>query len=266
MAQELSHDIKSGYAHINGINMYHEIYGDGEPLVLIHGGGSTIQSSFGRIIPLIAKSRKIVAMELQAHGRTNDRDAPESFEQDADDVAALLQYLDIKKASFFGFSNGGNTAMQIAIRHPQIVQKIILGSTIYKREELFEGFFEGMQQATIDHMPQVLKDAFLQVNPNKDQLQVMFEKDRGRMLHFKDFPAAALHSIKVPVFVIAADKDVATHKHTLELLKHFKNAQNQLMIIPGTHGSYIQTAESSGGSAAITNMTVEAIENFLAEE
>lgn len=264
MAHELSHDIKSGYAHINGINMYYEIYGEGEVLVLIHGGGSTIQSSFGRLIPLIGKNRKIVAMELQAHGRTSDRDADESFEQDADDVAALLQHLNIKKASFLGFSNGGNTAMQIAIRHPQLVQKLILGSTIYKREGLLDGFFEGMQQATIDHMPQVLKDAFLQVNPNRDQLQVMFNKDRERMLHFKSFPESALNAIQVPVFVIATDRDVASNLHTAEMYSHFKNPQNRLMIVSGAHGCYIEAAESSGGSTALTHLTVEAIEKFLA--
>src|SRR5512133_2523636 len=89
---------KSGYSEVNGLKMYYEIYGEGKPLVLIHGGGSTIQTTFGRIIPLLAKQRKLIAVELQAHGRTSDRDSEVSFEQDADDVAALLKNLNILKA------------------------------------------------------------------------------------------------------------------------------------------------------------------------
>src|SRR5713226_6395711 len=109
----------SGYAPINGLDMYYEIYGAGAmPLVLIHGGGSTIETTFGNILPLLSDYGKVIAVELQAHGRTNDRDAPESFEQDADDVAALLHYLKVDKANFLGFSNGGTTTMQIAISHP----------------------------------------------------------------------------------------------------------------------------------------------------
>src|SRR5437870_1171587 len=89
----------NGYSVVNGIKMYYEIYGTGRPLVLIHGGGSTIHSTFHKIIPGLSQHRQVIAVELQAHGRTSDRDAPESFEQDADDVAALLNNLGIQKAS-----------------------------------------------------------------------------------------------------------------------------------------------------------------------
>src|SRR5688572_24843109 len=87
----------TGYAPVNGLKMYYEIHGEGMPLVLIHGGGSTIQTTFGNIMPLLAPHYKIIAVELQAHGHTSDRSGPESFEQDADDVAALLQHLKISK-------------------------------------------------------------------------------------------------------------------------------------------------------------------------
>src|SRR3982751_4239069 len=100
------------YADVNGIKMYYEIHGEGKPLVLIHGGGSTIRSNWGNIMPLFAKQYKVIAVELQAHGHTGDRDAPETFAQDADDVAALLNQLNISKASILGFSNGGSTTMQ----------------------------------------------------------------------------------------------------------------------------------------------------------
>src|SRR5690606_16083186 len=123
----------NGYATINGLKMYYELYGQGNPLVLIHGGGSTIQTNFAKIIPLLAKTRQVIAVELQAHGRTDDRNADLSFEQDADDVAALLRHLGIVKADVLGFSNGGTTTLQLAIRHPEIVTKIVLCSTLAKR-------------------------------------------------------------------------------------------------------------------------------------
>jgi pimeloyl-ACP methyl ester carboxylesterase len=132
---------KSGYAIINGINMYYQIHGKGGlPLVLIHGGGSTIETSFGAVLPQLSREGEVVAVELQAHGRTSDRDQEETFEQDADDVAALLKYLKIEKANFLGFSNGGNTAMQIGIRHPETVNKLVIASAFYKREGDDPGF------------------------------------------------------------------------------------------------------------------------------
>src|ERR1700733_4723749 len=121
-----NHHFKSGYSEVNGLTMYYEVHGQGRPLVLIHGGGSTIQTSFGRIIPELAKHRQIIAVELQAHGRTNDRNTDLSFEQDADDVAALLVNLNISNADLLGFSNGGQTTIEIALRHPGLINKIII--------------------------------------------------------------------------------------------------------------------------------------------
>lgn len=155
-----------GYSEVNGLKMYYEMYlpagqtgGQGKPLVLIHGGGSTIQSTFGKIIPLLTKNRKLIAVELQAHGRTSDRNADLSFEQDADDVATLLRNLDIGKADFFGFSNGGTTVLQIAIRHPEIVGKIITGSALAKRSGTPGWFWDFMKQATLENMPEPLKNS-----------------------------------------------------------------------------------------------------------
>src|SRR5690242_19335504 len=119
-------NFKSGYSEVNGLKMYYEVHGQGNPLVLIHGGGSTIQTSFGRIIPLLAKHRQIIGVELQAHGHTNDRNADLTFEQDAEDVATLLRNLKISKADFLGFSNGAHTVMEIAMRYPALANKIIL--------------------------------------------------------------------------------------------------------------------------------------------
>ena len=101
----MSRDSSGGYAPVNGLKMYYEMHGKGTPLVLIHGGGSTIHSTFGMILPLLAKHYKVIAVELQAHGRTNDRNSAETFEQDANDVAGLLQFLKINKPHFMGFIN-----------------------------------------------------------------------------------------------------------------------------------------------------------------
>src|SRR4051794_2792421 len=183
METAISQSLTPGkYARVNGIDMYYEIHGEGHPLVLIHGGGSTIKTTFGTVLPLLAKTYKVIGVELQAHGHTSDRDAPETFEQDADDVATLLQQLNISKASILGFSNGGNTAMQVAIRHPEVVDKLVIASSFYQRDGFIPGFFEGMQHASLDNMPQPLKDEFLKINPDITALKNMHDKDRDRML------------------------------------------------------------------------------------
>ncbi len=126
-------DSISSYATVNGLKMYYEIHGIGTPLVLIHGGGSTIQTTFGRVLSSFAKTHKVIAVEMQAHGHTADIDRPLTFEQDADDIAALLKQLNIDKADIFGFSNGASTTLQFAIRHPEMTNKIIVASTFYKK-------------------------------------------------------------------------------------------------------------------------------------
>src|SRR5436189_329994 len=148
-AKQVNQNSISGYAPMNSLKMYYEIHGEGSPLVLIHGGGSTIQTSFSKILPLLARHYKVIAVELQAHGHTNDRDTAESFKQDADDVAGLLSYLKINKADFLGFSNGGHTAMQIGMSHPGIVNKLIIISAFYKKDGTMKGFFEGMENANL---------------------------------------------------------------------------------------------------------------------
>lgn len=251
----------SGYAPVNGLKMYYEIHGEGMPLVLIHGGGSTIKTSFSKMLPLLAQHYKVIAVELQAHGHTNDRDSAESFEQDADDVAGLLEYLKTSKAHFVGFSNGGNTAMQIAIRHSHLVDKLVIISSFYKREGMIPGFFEGMQQATLENMPPLLKTYYLQINNDQKGLQTMFNKDKERMLHFKDWKEEDLASIKNPSLIIAGDKDVVTAEHTVKMSQIIPNAQ--LMILPGTHGSFIGEVCAAEEGSKMPEMTVAMIKEFL---
>ncbi len=253
---------KSGYSDVNGIKMYYEIHGStGNHLVLIHGGGSTIGTSFGKILPFLANDYRVVAVELQAHGHTGGRNSSESFEQDADDVVELLNNLQISRTSFLGFSNGGNTAMVVARRYPQIVDKLILSSTFYKREGLQPGFFEGMERASINDMPAVLREAFLQINPDTRSLLTMFNKDRERMLQFKNWNDEDLGSIKAPTLIISGDQDVVQPTHAIEMWRLIPNSR--LMILPSDHGSYLGAAESKGSEAKIFEITVEIIKDFL---
>lgn len=253
---------KNGYSAVNGLKMYYEIHGShGTHLVLIHGGGSTIQTSFGKILPLLSGDYQIIAVELQAHGHTCDRPVPESFEQDADDVATLLHNLQIPKASFLGFSNGGNTAMQIAFRHPEIVSKLVLASTFYQREGLPDDLFRTMKDATLDVMPEVLRNAFLEIDPDEDKLLNMFNKDRERMLHFSDWKDSMLQSIKVPALIIAGDRDVVSPEHTAKMSKLIPDSR--LMILPAEHGAYVGAAESPEVEDNIIKLTSSVINNFL---
>jgi pimeloyl-ACP methyl ester carboxylesterase len=249
------------YADVNGIKMYYEIHGEGKPLVLIHGGGSTIQTTFGTILPMLTEHYKCIAVELQAHGHTSDRNAPESFTQDADDVAALLKQLNISNANIFGFSNGASTAMQIAIRHPELANKIIIVAGAYKREGFIPGFFEGFKTATLETMPQGLRDAFLKINPDSAALLNMFNKDVERMATFKDWSDKDLKSIKAPALIINADKDVILPEHALKMSQLIPNAR--LVILPGVHGECIGEVETASLKSKQPQFVVELIKEFL---
>lgn len=256
--------MKKGYSELNGIKLYYEIYGHGEPLVLLHGGGSTIGCSFGRMIPLLEKHFLLIAVELQNHGRSGHRDIPETFEQDADDVAALLKNLTINKASIFGFSNGATTAIQIGIRHPQIVRKLVLAAAASKRSGFINGFFEMMPNATLDNMPQPLKEAFLEVNPDQGKLQHMFECDRDRMINFTDINDELVGSVTAPALIINGDKDVITVEHSLEMHRLLQNSR--LAIIPGIHGAYIGEITTGAKNDRDIEFTASLVKEFLEQE
>ena len=254
-------NFRSGYSEVNGISMYYERYGNGKPLVLIHGGGSTIQISFGKIIPRLAQNRQIIAMDLEAHGRTNSRNTPLTFEQDADDVAQLLHNLGIGKADFLGFSNGGNTVMEIALRHPQLVGKLILCSSLYKRNGTFPQFWEGFDHASFDQLPQPFKEEFLRVNNNPDALLNMFNKDVARMKAFQDWTDGQLASIQAPAYIINGTEDVATPEHAVAMYRLFPNGE--LTILPSNHGEYIGQIDPQAGESALPGITIGLIEKFL---
>ena len=260
-ARGLSAD-QSGYMPVNGLNMYYQITGEGSPLVLLHGGGSTIDSTYGRILPLLKKTHRVIAVELQAHGHTKDIDRPLSFEQDADDVADLLAQLHVTKADVMGFSNGGTTALQIAIRHPNLVNKLVLASTTFRRDGMMPGFFDGFKGASLEKMlPLPLKEAFLKANPDPKGLKAMFDRDVARMVAFKDIPDSKIKAIAAPALVLNADRDVVLPEHALALFHTLPHAR--LAILPGGHGEYIGEVCSPDPNSPVPAFVTTMIESFL---
>ncbi len=253
--------IKNGYSEVNGIKMYYEMYGQGNPLVLIHGGGSTIQTTFERIIPLLAKNRQVIAVELQAHGRTADRDKPLSFKQDAADVVALLNNLQIAKADILGFSNGGQTAIEIALTHPEIVNKLILASIFYNRNGVFPQFWDIFKNAKLKDMPKPLQDGFLKVNNDSIALLKMFNRDVERMQHFEGWSNEQMKSIKIPTLIMNGTKDVASVEHATEMHRLISNSD--LTILPGGHGQYLGEVTNLVNGKWESAYSVGIIEEFL---
>ncbi len=258
--------MQSGHAAVNGISMYYEVHGrrDGVPLVLLHGGGSTIEVTFSRVLPVFAGRRRVIALEEQGHGRTTDRDAPVAFESSADDVAALLRHLRVDRADVFGFSNGASVALQVAIRHPQLVRKMVFASSITKRAGAQPQLWEFMKQADFSNMPQPLKDAFLRVNPDTRQLKTMHDKDLARMQGFKDVPDDAVRSVRAPTLIVLGDRDIVTPEHALELTRLMSKAR--LLILPGGHGDYLGEAVMTQKPTRYPELTARLIEEFLDSE
>lgn len=257
--------IEASRASVNGIDIYYEVHGDhdGTPLVLLHGGGSTIDSNFGRVIPFLARTRRVIALEEQGHGRTSDRDQPFTFERSADDVAGLLRHLKVSQADIFGFSNGATVALQVAIRHPEVVRKLVFASSFTKRDGAQPQLWEFIKQADIANMPQVLKDAFLAVNPDSQRLKTMHDKDAARMAGFTDVPDSTVRAVLAPTLIITGDRDIARVEHALELSRVFPDAR--LLVLPSGHGDYLAEASSAPAETGYAEITARLLERFLSE-
>lgn len=249
------------YAQINGIKMYYEVHGIGKPLVLIHGGGSTIKTSFSKVLPIFAKTHQVIAVELQAHGHTGDRDTPETFKQDADDVAELLKQLNIAKADIFGFSNGGQTALQLGIDHPDRVNKLIVASAFYKRDAVPAGFWEGFKNPQFSSMPQIYKDEYAKINSDPAALMNMFNKDVQRMSVFKGWTDDQIRSIQAPALVVIGDRDLPTPEHAAQMARTLPHGR--LAILPGGHGEYFGEAFFSDKGSKMTEIFAALVEDFL---
>ena len=229
--------VQSGYAPVNGLKMYYEIHGTANgkipPLVLLHGGGSTIETSFGKVLPAIARTRQVIAFEQQGHGRTADIvDRPFTFEQSADDTAGLLRHLRIGKADFLGYSNGGHIALQMAISHPDLVRKLVVESAMFQRDGSDPGFWKSFEHAKLDDMPPELREAYLGVAPHPEDLPTFFAKSVQRMLNFNGWTPEDLQSINAPTLVLIGDHDIVRPEHAVLMFRLLPNAQ--LAVLPGT--------------------------------
>jgi pimeloyl-ACP methyl ester carboxylesterase len=229
--------VRTGYAPVNGLKMYYEIHGSANgripPLVLLHGGGSTIETSFGGTLGRLAKTRQVIAFEQQGHGRTADIvERPFTFEQSADDAVALLRYLKIGKADFFGYSNGGQIAIQIALGHADIVRKLVVMSAMFSREGCDPGFWESFKNTKLEEMPAELREAYLHVAPHPEDLPSFFAKSVQRMLDFKGWSPEEIRSIAAPSLVMIGDHDIVRPEHAVLMFRLLPNAQ--LAVLPGT--------------------------------
>jgi len=235
--------VRSGYAPVNGFKIYYEVHGsrNGEnpPLLLLHGGGSTIETSFGKALPTLAKTRQVIAFEQQGHGHTGDIDRPFTFEQSAEDTISLLRYLKIRKADFFGYSNGGHIVLEIAIRHPKVVRKLVVESAMFNRDGSNPEFWESFKHAKLDDMPADLRKAYLRVAPHPEDLPTFFAKSVKRMLDFKGWTPEEIKSIDAPTLVMTGDHDIVRPEHAVLMFRLLPNAQ--LAILPDTDHMTIVT-------------------------
>jgi pimeloyl-ACP methyl ester carboxylesterase len=247
--------VKSGYAPVNDLQMYYEIYGSGQPLVLLHGNLSTIVTSFGQMIPAFASVRQVIAIEQQGHGHTADIDRPFSIGQWAGDTIALLRHLNIEQADFFGYSSGGAVALEIALRSPTLARKLALaGGASYRRD----GFYPELQAAGRAMKPEDLdgspfQQAYASVAPHPEQWHRLVTKVAEFDSAVEDWPGEAIASLKQPVLLMIGDSDIVRPEHVVEMFRLLGGGvagdlvglpRSQLAILPGTtHVSLVDRAE-----------------------
>lgn len=232
-------------AKVNGLEMYYEIHGEGEPLVLLHGAYMSIPSNWEALIPTLAETHKVIAVELQGHGRTTDRDTPITYEGMAADVAALLDELEIEKAAVFGYSMGGGVALRLAIDYPEKVSRIVAASAgyIYNEEVMGPDFMKMIGSITPEMFANTPFSAeYLRLSPHPEKFPELVEKLKQLDLTEYDW-SAEFAKITVPSLYIFGDADIVGLDY---IARHHKEAggiangdinglpKTQLLVLPGT--------------------------------
>jgi len=210
----------SGYAPVNGIKVYYEIYGEGRPVILLHGAFFTIDMNWGSLIPELSKTRKVIAIEMQGHGHTQFSDRKLSIATLASDVEKLLDYLKIDSADVVGFSMGGSVGYQFATQSPKRLRSLVIISSTYKSSgwipEVNSGF-KGMKPEFFTNTP--IKTAYDAVAPDKTKWTKFIEQ----MIAFAGVPFdvgdSNISKISAPVLIIAGDNDGLDK---VELMKTYK--------------------------------------------
>jgi pimeloyl-ACP methyl ester carboxylesterase len=251
---EMIGETKGSYASVNGLNMYYEVHGAGEPLVLLHGSFLTIDLNFGQMILLLAKDRRVIAVEQQAHGHTEDIDRPLSYEQMADDTARLLRQLNLESADILGYSMGGTIAIELAIRHPQLVRKLVVISAPYDRGGWYPEVYATIEQIT----PEVfagsgLPEAYKEVAPKPEGWATLVEKVKKVDTAFVGRTSQEFRSITAPALIIIGDSDGVPPAKAVEMFTLLGGGvfgdiaglpNSQLAVIPGaTHVGVMQKVD-----------------------
>ena len=210
----------TGYAPVNGLNMYYEVHGSGEPVVLLHGAFMTITNNWNGWIEELAKTRKVIAIEMQGHGRTADIARDMASENLADDVAALLDHLKIPRADLIGYSMGGTVAMQCAIRHPDKVRKVVVISSAFRRDGMAKEGLDALSNLSAEVFSgSPIEVEYKKLSPTPDD----FPKFVKRMLSMNskghDLDADKLKDTTAPMFFIFGDADGIRLEHVAEMFR-----------------------------------------------
>jgi pimeloyl-ACP methyl ester carboxylesterase len=246
----------SGYAPVNGLEMYYEVHGSGSgrPLVLLHGNLSTIGVDFGGIIPSLAKSRQVIGVEQQAHGHTADIDRPLSIQNWTDDTVALLRHLGIGQADLFGYSSGSGVAMEIAMRHPELVGKLVLASASYRLDGLHPGLLDNISELRPEHLAGTpFEQDYARVAPNPGDWPKLIEKITQMDADLPQWTADQVRAIAAPTMLIIGDSDIVQPEHTVEIFRLFGGGvagdlvglpRARLAVLPGTtHVTLVQRTD-----------------------
>jgi pimeloyl-ACP methyl ester carboxylesterase len=236
---------QTGYAPVNGLQMYYEIHGSGgTPLLLLHGGLFDIDLQFGELIPALAANRQVIATDFQGHGRTNDIDRPLRSADLASDVIGLLQHLDVAQADVFGFSVGGATALHLAIERPELVRKLIVSSVSFHPDGDRPENKGAVSELTVEMIAGTpMEQEYRAKSPHPDKLQELLDKlgtfDEG----FPGWSDADIEGIAAPTLITVGDCDAVTLGHAVRFLQLRGGDVNgdfvgvpssQLAVFPGT--------------------------------
>lgn len=212
----------SGYAPVNGVRMYYEVHGNGsgEPLVLLHGSYMTITNNWTGWIAELSKTRRVVAVEMQGHGRTADISREFSYEALADDVAALLDHLRITRADLLGYSMGGGVAMQVAIRHPEKVRKLVSISAVFRHDGWVKEALDMFPQLTADMLKgSPIETEYKKLSPTPNEFPSFVKRVIAMDLKPYDFGADKLKATRAPFLFIHGDADGVRLDHIAEMFR-----------------------------------------------